>query len=90
MKVYVVIIDSGEWDDHRQYVDSICATREKAEKERDLIKMNFQSIKAIPCPVGEDIEKLNGKEFDRWMKWSEKRNEALDFNRVLIKEFKLK
>ena len=91
MKVYVVNVSLGQYDDHRIVIDGVYKNPSDAEERCKKIDAEHKALLDTPEPFPiEEYETRTRVEQVNYDKWEWDRMKSEEFNRATVKEFELK
>ena len=87
MKVYVLIEDSGEYEDHYENILGIYESEENAQIEADKYTKLMEVYKNMPCPIDIENEMCDENKRKLYMDWISKLRDGEEFNECRIDEY---
>lgn len=96
MKIFVLEINKGQYDDAVNWTEGVFSTIEKLEEYKSKYIENIEKIKQLPCPINQDIYDqpqryhiVSGEDWELVNEWETKVNNAKEINEYRTIEFEL-
>jgi hypothetical protein len=96
MKIFVLEINKGQYDDEVNWTEGVFSTIEKLEEYKQKYVENIERIKQLPCPIDQEIYDqpewyyiVSDEDWELVNEWETKVNNAKEINNYRTIELEL-
>lgn len=96
MKLFLLEINKGQYDDEVNWTEGVFSTIEKLEEYKKKYIENIERIKQLPCPIDQEIydqprwyDKVSDEDWELVNEWETKVNNAKEINNYRTIELEL-
>jgi hypothetical protein len=89
-KIYLVECSSGQYEDNREWIDSVWDDNLKANQRKAEIDLYYKTIGELENPIGhEDYNIMSEEEYELYEKWLQNKSDSYEYNNTNILEYEL-